>query len=56
MSIKNIHKNANNSVIIESNQPITNKKPSMQPSFNNVTKVGNFVGGFATNSSMISNN
>lgn len=54
-----MHKNANNSMIIESNQSITHKKnyvSGMQTGFNNAPKVGNFVGGFATNSSVISNN
>lgn len=54
-SIKNMHKNANNSVIIESNQSITQKKQITAFQVQ-ATKVGNFVGVFATNSSMIRNN
>jgi len=42
MSFKNMHKNANNSMIIESNQSIINKKGQQAP------KVDNFVG-YGTN-------
>ena len=43
-----MHKNINNSVVIESNASVPTKKKVQ-------TKIGNYVGGFATNSSVISN-
>ena len=49
-----MHKNINNSVIIESNLP--KKKGSKAGFEQGVAKIGNYMVGFATNTSMISNN
>ena len=53
-SLQNMHKNVNNSVVIESNLP--KKKNSKAGIESGVTKIGNFVGGFGTNNSIIDKN
>lgn len=57
-SLKNMHKNVNNSVVIESNPSIGSKVPkttAIQSGTANIAKVGNLIGGFTSNSSQMNN-